>query len=68
MKKTLLIAALAVFALSTTTAYAGGKDKGKEKSKKECAKACAKEEGKPACCAKKTACQKPATEVAPKAN
>ncbi len=61
MKKTLFLAALAVFTLSATNSFAGGKEK--EKSKKECAKACTKE-AKPSCCMKKEAGK---AECAPKA-
>jgi len=71
MKKTLLLAALAVFTLSATNSVAcDGKEKGKkDKSKKECAKVCAKGD-KPACCMKKGEMKEGAVkeEAAPKAN
>ncbi|HEX4888690.1 MAG TPA: hypothetical protein VFV37_11635 [Luteibaculaceae bacterium] len=61
MKKVAFLALLGVFALGSTAAFAGGKEKGK-KSKTECTKAGEKK----ACCSSKAACAKPGT--APKAS
>ncbi len=61
MKKIFLVGAIAAFTLTTSVAFAGGKDKTKGKAKTECTKG-----EKKACCASSTACKKPATAPAAK--
>ncbi|MES2627840.1 MAG: hypothetical protein V4616_02620 [Bacteroidota bacterium] len=59
MKKILLFGAVAAFALTSSTAFAGGKEKSK-KAKTECAAG-----EKKACCASKTSCTKKTAEATP---
>lgn len=56
MKKILFVAAIAAFSLTSTVAFAGGKDKTKSKAKTECSAG-----EKKACCASKTSCSKTTT-------